>query len=117
RQFQKLANAAEKAFADRAILLDKNKLLFEQNNEKTTRSSTRSTVVGTAKVMTYDDILEVQRKRDMKEARTTGAKIAGRRRQTTATGRSRKSCVEELEYGRHEIKALGLKKYCSVLLL
>jgi hypothetical protein len=31
---QKLANAAENAFADRAILLDENLLLFEQNNEK-----------------------------------------------------------------------------------
>ena len=38
-RFQKLANAAEKAFADRAILLDENKLLFEQNNEKNTRMS------------------------------------------------------------------------------
>ena len=32
---QKQANAAENAFADRAILLDENLLLFEQNNEKT----------------------------------------------------------------------------------
>jgi hypothetical protein len=36
---QKLANAAENAFADRAILLDENLLLFEQNNEKATRKS------------------------------------------------------------------------------
>jgi hypothetical protein len=28
-RFQKLANAAEKAFADRTILLDENKLLFK----------------------------------------------------------------------------------------
>ncbi len=56
--FQKLANAAEKAFADLAILLDENKLLFEQNSEKTSRVSIRSTVTGTAKVMTYDDIIE-----------------------------------------------------------
>jgi hypothetical protein len=57
-RFQKLANAAEKAFADRAILLDENKLLFEQNNEKITRLSIRSTITGTAKVMTYDDIIK-----------------------------------------------------------
>ena len=78
RQFQKLANAAEKAFADRAILLDENKLLFEQNNEKVTRSNARS-VVGTAKVMTYDESLEAQRKRDLKEAARTGAKLARRK--------------------------------------
>ena len=62
-RFQKLANGAEKTFADRAILLDENKLLFEQNNEKMTRSSTRSTVTGTAKIMTYEDIMETQEAR------------------------------------------------------
>jgi hypothetical protein len=49
RRFQKLANATEKAFADRAILLDENKLLFDQNNEKTTRLSVKSTVTATRK--------------------------------------------------------------------
>jgi hypothetical protein len=29
---QKLANAAEKVFAERALLLDGNRLLFQQNN-------------------------------------------------------------------------------------
>lgn len=57
-RFRKLANAAEKAFADGAILLGENRLLLEQTNEKTTRLSIRSTVTGTAKVMTYDDIIE-----------------------------------------------------------
>jgi hypothetical protein len=31
---QKLAKAAEKAFAERTLLVDKNRLLFEQNNER-----------------------------------------------------------------------------------
>ena len=37
--FHKIANAAEKAFADRAILFDENKNLTEQNNEKIVRDS------------------------------------------------------------------------------
>ena len=37
-RFQKLTNVTETFFADRAILLNENKLLFEQNNEKMTRS-------------------------------------------------------------------------------
>ena len=45
-RLQKLANAAQKAFAERALLLDENRLLFEQNNESNCRQSTRSTVVG-----------------------------------------------------------------------
>lgn len=113
-RFQKLANAAEKAFADRVILLDENKLLFEQNNEKITRLSTRSTVTGTAKIMTYEDIIEAQKKRDIKEA-ATAAKTAGRKRQTAGLGGRQRSSAEELEHGRREIRAFGLKEYCSVL--
>ena len=45
-RLRKLANAAEKAFAERALLLDENRVLFEQNNECNIRQSTRSTVVG-----------------------------------------------------------------------
>ncbi len=114
-RFQKLANAAGKAFADRAILLDENRLLFEQNNEKTARLSIRSTVTGTAKVMTYDGIIEAQRKRDVKEAITTGAKQRNRKRQNPPTGERKRSRAEDLEHGRREIKALGLEEYCSVL--
>jgi hypothetical protein len=97
------------------ILLDENKLSFEQNNEKVARLSTRSTVAGNAKIMTYDDIVEAQRKRDVKEALTTGPKIGSRKRQNPPTGERKRSCVEGLGHGRHGIKALGLEKYCSVL--
>ncbi|KAF2721187.1 hypothetical protein K431DRAFT_320483 [Polychaeton citri CBS 116435] len=68
---QKMANAVEKLFADRALLFDENKLLFEQNNKKSIRDSTRGTVVGRAKVMSYNDLVEAQRKRSEKEARKT----------------------------------------------
>jgi hypothetical protein len=116
-RFQKLANAAEKAFADRAIPLDENKLLFEQNNKKTTRLSTRSTVTGTARVMTYEDIVEAQRKRDVKEAITTGTPQGSRKHQKSVAVGHQNSRVEELEHGKSEIKALGLEEYCSVLTL
>lgn len=65
---QKLANAAENAFADRAILLDENLLLFEQNNEKTTHKSIKATVVGGARVMSYKNIVEAQKQRNIREA-------------------------------------------------
>lgn len=61
RDIQKLANIAENAFTDRAILLDENLLLFEQNNEKATRKSIRATVVGSTRVMSYKDIIEAQK--------------------------------------------------------
>ncbi|KAK6367270.1 hypothetical protein LTR64_008131 [Lithohypha guttulata] len=62
----KLVHAAEKAFADRSLLLDENQLLFEQNNKKVTRTSTRSTITGTARVMTYDDTIAAEQRRDVK---------------------------------------------------
>jgi len=55
-----------KAFPDPAIFLDENAILFEQNNKKATRRSTKATVVGTAKVLSYEDIVEARRKRDTK---------------------------------------------------
>lgn len=113
--FHKLANAAEKAFANCAILLDENNLLFEQNNKKTTWLSVRSTVTGNAKVMTYNDIVEAQRKLDIKEANATGVKGRSRRVQKAKPDECKRLPAEEVELGKCEIKALGLEKYCSVL--
>jgi hypothetical protein len=64
---QKLANASQNSSAECALLLDENRLLFEQNNESNCRRSVRSTKVGDAKVMSYGDIVEAQAKRDAKE--------------------------------------------------
>ena len=65
---QKLSNAAEKAFAEHSLLLDDNRLLLMQNNEKVSRQSTRSTVIGATKVMSYGDIIEALKKRDANTA-------------------------------------------------
>jgi hypothetical protein len=68
---KKIANAAENAFAGRAILLDENSLLFKQNNEKSIRQLIKTTVVSSARVLSYD-IIEAQRQRDIKEAQGQG---------------------------------------------
>jgi hypothetical protein len=73
-RIHKLANGAENAFADRAILRDENHLLFEQNNESNVRRGTKSTIKGTAKVMAYEDLMEAERERDNKKT----AQEAGR---------------------------------------
>ena len=54
--------------------------MFEQNNEKPSQSSVRSTVKDTVKVVSYDDIFKAQRKRDIKEAITAGTKTPRRMR-------------------------------------
>ena len=112
--FQKLANATEKAFADRTILLDENRLLFEQNNEKTTRQSVKSTMPGNARIMTCDDIVEAEQKRAAKVG-VAGAKRGRGRPKSSKTGEGESSCADELQIGNREIKALGLEEYCSVL--
>lgn len=64
RRLQKLADAAQVSFAERALLYDENRLLFQQNNES---KSSKSTVVGKAKVRNYEDIVEAQAKRAARE--------------------------------------------------
>ncbi|KAE8440294.1 hypothetical protein EG329_009812 [Mollisiaceae sp. DMI_Dod_QoI] len=112
---QKLANAAENAFADRAILLDENSLLFEQNNEKVTRKSIKATVVGSARVMSYEDIVEAQKQRDMKDAATVTGGRGSKRRNLTVQVLGKRSRGQEFEEAEHEIRASGMAGYCSVL--
>jgi hypothetical protein len=115
---QKVANAAENAFADRAILLDESLLLFEQNKEKTTRTSIKATVVGTAKALSYENIVEAQQKRNMKEAEVVivrGRRTLKRNRSTPSQVIGKMSRSYEREEPIDEIRASGLEKYCSVL--
>ncbi|OCK74173.1 DDE-domain-containing protein [Lepidopterella palustris CBS 459.81] len=118
-RLRKLANAARKCFAERALLLDENRLLFEQNNESNCRKSVRPTEVGEIKVMSYADSVEAQSKRDAKEGAVREGKREGKR------GAKRKGCAPaetlakrarkcEVEMAVDEIETMGLREYCSV---
>lgn len=115
-RLQKLANAAEKAFVDRALLLDENGLIFEQNNESRIRSSIKANVIGRAKVMSYDDIVEAQSRRDAKEA-AAGENRRGPKRKSTKPVHvtAKRPRRNEAKVARGEIEALGLGNYCSAL--
>src|SRR5271170_5096139 len=69
---RKFANAAERAMTARDLLFEENFDLFKQNNESHTRESSNSNMVGKAKIMSYEDIQEAQKKRYEKEAAGTG---------------------------------------------
>ena len=87
RLVQKLTNAAQLSFAERA-LLQHNQFLAQINNEAKTRRSTKSEVLGTARVMSYEDLDKARAARAAKEAKT--ADTAGERKR----GRKRKSaCI------------------------
>lgn len=67
RRIQKLASAAHISFAERALLHDHNRFLFKINNEAKVRRSTKSVVLGKAKVMSYEDLEAARVKRAAKE--------------------------------------------------
>lgn len=54
------------------------------NNEAKVRRSTKSVVVGKAKVMSYEDIEEARAKRAAKEEATAGKGKRGRKRKSPA---------------------------------
>jgi hypothetical protein len=111
---RKLANAAERAMSARDLLHRENFDLFNENNASSTRALIKSTEVGKAKVMSFEEIAEAQKKGDEKDA--AGASRRGRKRKTSAPAPSRgkKTRVEEIEEADREIIALGSGRYCSV---
>ena len=69
----------------RALLLDENELLFEQNNEAVKRKSVKSKVIGTAKVLSYEDLITAKQERDIKEAEGKVSKEKRKRKRDTPT--------------------------------
>jgi hypothetical protein len=84
RHVQKLASAAQISFAKQALLQDQNRFLSKINNEAKVRRSTRSVVLGNAKVMSYEDLEEARAKRAAKEKATAGKGKRGRKRKSPA---------------------------------
>ncbi|KAL6240355.1 hypothetical protein RBB50_012725 [Rhinocladiella similis] len=97
---------------------DQNRMLFDQNNEKVSRTSIKPTVVGTAKIMGYDDVLEAHRKREAKEAAATNRTRRGHKRPPSiASIEEKRMRLTEIEKGKQEVEAWGLGDYCSILAL
>jgi len=65
--------------------------------------------------MTYDDIIETQRKRDIKETIALDAKRRNRKAHDFELNERKKLSTQELEYNKRKIIALKLKKYCFIL--
>ncbi|KAH6680178.1 hypothetical protein B0J14DRAFT_557548 [Halenospora varia] len=91
RRLQKFVSATQISFAERALLADENRLLFKQNKEPKVRRSTKSTGVGKAKVMSYEDIGEARAKRAAKKQAKAKGRGRGKR------GRKRKSLALEVD--------------------
>jgi hypothetical protein len=110
----KLCNAAKNAFADRSLLLDENQLLFEQNYERNVRKFVQSRILGTDKVLSYVDLCEAEKQRDLKDI-ATQAKCRSNRNLGLSQRNSRKrSRSEELIEAADQISDMGLREYCTV---
>ena len=116
-RMEKAFNAAEKALADRGMLLDENRLLFQQNCEKVSRTL-KSTVVGTAKVMSYEDILLAQRLQNAARTTRSTARTSHRSIRQASSPPPRGSVslrTTEIEKGRREIETSDFSSYCHIL--
>lgn len=83
KHLQKLANAATTSFAERALQEEQIRFLYKVNNEAKVRRTTKSVVLGKAKVMSYDELEEARAKRAAKEhAAAAGNGKRGRKRKT-----------------------------------
>jgi hypothetical protein len=83
RHVQKLVDAAQISFAERALLHDQKQMLTRMNNEAKVRRSTRSLVLGQAKVMSFEDIEVARAARAAKDV-IKGKGKRGRKRKGAA---------------------------------
>jgi hypothetical protein len=80
---QKLVDAAQISFAERALLYDQKQTLTRMNNEAKVRRSTKSPVLGQAKVMSFEDIEVARAARAAKEV-INGKGRRGQKRKSAA---------------------------------
>jgi len=108
RHVQKLVKAAQTSLAKDTLQQDQIRFLTTVNNEAKVRRSTKSLVLGKAKVMNYEDLKETRAKRAEKEA-AKEAKGKGKR------GRKCKSATPEADEATLD-KAKRSRKRKSVVL-
>ena len=109
-----MCNAAENTFADRSLLLDENQLLFEQNCEHNVRKSVQSRIIGTAKVLSYEDLCEAEKQRDLKNIATQAKSRPSRNLGLSERNSRKRSSSEELIEAANQISSMGLWEYCTV---
>lgn len=74
RHLQKLTRGAQTSIARGALQQERIRSLLKTNNEAKVRRTTKSLVLGKAKVMSYEDQVEARTKRAEKDARKTAKK-------------------------------------------
>ena len=99
RHVQKLVDAAQISFAERALLYNQKQMLTKMNNEAKVRRSTQSLILGKAKVMSFEDIEVARAARAAKEV-IKGKGKRGRKRKSAALEADEPESELELEVAR-----------------
>ncbi|OCK76245.1 DDE-domain-containing protein [Lepidopterella palustris CBS 459.81] len=99
RHVEKMATAAQISFAECGLLQDQTRFLFGINNEAKVRRSTRSIVLGKAKVISFEDLGEAPAKRDAKEKAIASKGNRSRKRKNPQETEAGPSAPEEAEAG------------------
>jgi hypothetical protein len=108
RHLQKCAKAFQKSSTQAILQEDRIQFLTTINNEAKVRRSTKSLVLGKAKVMSYEDLEEARAKRVVKDS-VKEAKGKGKR------GRKRKRATPEAEEATADKVKRGRKRKSAVL--
>ena len=117
KNLQKLTHTTQRSFPAMDLLREHNQFLTEINNESQVRRSTRSEVIGTARVVSYEDLEKAQVERAAKRTAAEAKKAAKEaKKSATATQAVREDQAGKRKRGRKRKSApseagpAGLKK-------
>jgi hypothetical protein len=85
RHVQKLSNASTQSFARQNLLLNQNRFLAETNREVRGRKHTKASKIGTARVMTYEDLEAARMGRATKDTEKETKKVRRKNKKLLAT--------------------------------
>lgn len=105
---QKHINATQLCFAERALLPTQNQFLTQINNESKARRWTKAGVVGTAKVMAWEDLDKVRAERaakdEEKEAKRVEKEAKRVEKETKRAEKEAKRAEKEVKRSEKEVK-------------
>jgi hypothetical protein len=107
RHLDRLARAAQTSIAEGALLQEDKQFVRKMNNEAKFRRSTKSLVLGKARVMSYEDLEAARSKRLQKETDKASKSTRGRK----CKGEAKKACISDLVVDTVQSEAPELATY------
>ena len=116
---QRHTNATQLSFAEHALLQEHNRFLAQINNEAKPRRSIKPDVLGTAKVMSYEDLEKAKAERVAKEAAKVAKKakkeVKKAKREAKKAEKQAERAAKEAEEATTDKRTRGRKRKSPVL--